>query len=425
MSLDTGSGIATYGRNLLASLNAIGVKTSVLWAPQGPIAKNPTMNEVAAADLVRGGRKMKTSERWIYTWRAQWGLEATGVRRTGRIIRRQLDDATDDIATDWLCRDVFHTSTRAFQRYGHMTPLSFEFRTDTPRPDVAHWTSTLPLYAKHCFNIHSVHDIIPLRMPFSTLERKDKYFALLNAIARKSDHIIVVSESTKTDLMRFFSISESRITNTYQSVNPLYASAVDNEAAARMLEDVFGVPWKGYFLHYATVEPKKNLGRLVEAYVRSGSTTPLLIVGAQGWAHEPETALLRAIEQYGASADRIRQYGYLPTNVLADLVRGAKAALFPSLYEGFGLPVLEAMSAGTAVLTSNTGALIEVASDAALLVDPLSIESISKALRALDNDVGMVDDLVARGVVQVDQFSPDRYQKRLHNLYNSLGLSTG
>ena len=81
------------------------------------------------------------------------------------------------------------------------------------------------------------------------------------------------------------------------------------------------------------------------------------------------------------------------------------------------------MSAGTAVLTSNTGALTEIASDAALFVDPFSIESISKALRALDNDVGMVDDLVARGLIQVAQFSPGRYQKRLHDLYKSLGLS--
>ena len=114
---------------------------------------------------------------------------------------------------------------------------------------------------------------------------------------------------------------------------------------------------------------------------------------------------------------RIIVLPYAPFSLLVSLIRGARAALFPSLYEGFGLPVLEAMMLGTPVLCSNTSSLPEVAGDAAIAVDPYDTATITAGLRALDADAGLRDDLSRRGLAQAALFSPDRYRARLAALY--------
>lgn len=108
---------------------------------------------------------------------------------------------------------------------------------------------------------------------------------------------------------------------------------------------------------------------------------------------------------------------YLPLPRLIALMRGARGVLFPSLYEGFGLPVLEAMVAGAPVLTSNVSSLPEIAGDAALLVDPNDVDSIAAAIRQLDNDDDLCRTLVERGRERAKQFSPERYEERLAKLY--------
>jgi len=190
------------------------------------------------------------------------------------------------------------------------------------------------------------------------------------------------------------------------------------------LEGVFQLGWKDYFLHFGAVEPKKNLGRIVEAYLASGVQRPLILIGGRSWLDEGEVALLNQIKRDGgANADRIRQYDYLSFSTLVSLIRGARAVLFPSLYEGFGLPVLEAMALSTAVLTSTGGALPEVAGDAALLVDPHDVQAIKMGISALDVDEDLRSELERRGPVQAAKFSPASYQARLLQAYSAVGVA--
>jgi len=188
---------------------------------------------------------------------------------------------------------------------------------------------------------------------------------------------------------------------------------------------VFGLDWRGYFLFFGAIEPKKNLARIIEAYLASGVSAPLIIIGGRAWLDEDQVALMypdivelsEARDGVIRRADRIRRYEYLPFTLLVSLIRGAKATLLPSLYEGFGLPVLESMLLGTPVITSTEGSLPEIAGDSALLVDPYDTQAIRRAIVALDEDADLRADLARRGVGQAAKFSSAAYRQKLADLY--------
>ncbi|WP_269515466.1 glycosyltransferase family 4 protein [Brevundimonas subvibrioides] len=423
LSLTQGSGIATYGRNLLTTLSRMGVGTQVLYGPPTPVRSDPLLDEIMLANPDARAGNPTAWKRLVRTTRARWGLPAVPVQ-PGQVIWPR--DGAAPPATDsyWASQDVFRTAHRSFVKTGRLTQIHFKCDRDVPAPDVCHWTAIMPLRGKDALNLYTMHDLIPLRLPHLSLSNKEHYLAICRAIADGADHIIVGSESAKADIVDMIGVSPDRITNTYHAVQlpSGHMERSDDEIAVE-IEGAFGLPWKGYFLHYGTIEPRKNLGRTVEAYLASGVTTPLVIAGGDGWLFEPETAVLDQVRAgQGAAAGRIIKLKYLPAGLLASLVRGARALLFPSLYEGFGLPVLEAMSMGTAVLTSTSGSLPEVAGGAAVLVDPYDVNSIRKGILALDGDEGLRDAMVERGTVQARLFSPQAYEARLTDLYTRLGL---
>ena len=423
LALSRGSGIATYGRRLASSVKAMGLGTQVLYGPVGPVGKSALLDEVALVDGEKNGPRPGRTERYLATFTARWGKHAISVPRGTRVIWPEDGAARTDADAYWVSRDLFRTAHRAFQRYGTLTPVSFDETTETQRPTVMHWTAPLPLLARDAINLHTIHDLIPLRMPFSTKENKAHFLDVCRRLVERSDHIVVVSETTRRDVIELLGVPEDRITNTYQaaSLPPEHLDRSDEEVA-QSLEAAFNLGWKSYFLHYGAIEPKKNLGRVVEAYLASGISTPLVLVGSKGWLDQPETALLEAVRSSGGGADgRILQFEYLPAGTLANLIRGAKATVFPSLYEGFGLPVLESMLSRTAVLTANAGSLPEIAGDAALLVEPTDIDSIAAGLRALDADESLRAELVERGHHRAEFFSTEAYQRRLLALYHRIG----
>lgn len=427
LALAKGSGIATYGRNLLENAREIGLGTQVLYGPAAARKGSNVVNETALVDAERPPEKLNRKKKMLRfrdTYLSQFGREAHGVQPSGEVIWPSRGGGRPAADRFWASQNLFQTANRCFAAYGKETPVRFEATTDAPPPDAMHWTATLPLYARGLPNIYTVHDLIPLRLPHTTTDDKAVYMNLCRAMAKRADHIAVVSETTRQDVIRLLGVSEDRVTNTYQAVSlPEKLLARPQSEVALELEGVFNLGWKDFFLHFGAIEPKKNLGRIVEAYLASGSRTPLVIIGGRAWLDEGETALLNQVKRDGGpNADRIRQYEYLPFSMLISLIRGAKATLFPSLYEGFGLPVLESMALSTAVLTSTGGSLPEVAGDAAVIVDPYDAQAITRGIQALDADGGLRADLETRGLVQAAKFSPAAYQARLTDLYARVGL---
>ncbi|WP_298161033.1 glycosyltransferase family 1 protein [Brevundimonas sp.] len=425
IAMARGSGIATYGRNLLSTLGRLGMDGQVLYGPVARRSSSNVVNEAALVDPDRPGPKVKKFERFLRTYTSRFGQSAWPIKPSGEVVWPSRGGGRPEASAYWAARDLFHISNRCFNAYGKETPVDFAASDEIKRPDAMQWTATLPLYARGVPNIYTIHDLIPLRLPHTTLDDKATYLALCKMIARRADHIAVVSETTRQDVIRLLDVSEDRVTNTYQAVDlPEALTGRSQEDVTIELEGVFDLGWKEYFLHFGAIEPKKNLGRIVEAYLASGVETPLVIVGGRAWLDEGETALLNQVMRDGGpSAQRIRRYEYMPFSLLISLIRGAKATLFPSLYEGFGLPVLESMALSTAVLTSTGGSLPEVAGDAAVIVDPYDVQAMTRGLRALDGDEAMRDDLVRRGLTQSAKFSVEAYQGRLSAMYGRIGLS--
>jgi glycosyltransferase involved in cell wall biosynthesis len=201
------------------------------------------------------------------------------------------------------------------------------------------------------------------------------------------------------------------------------------ETIAEQLSGSFGLEFQQYLLFFGALEPKKNVGRLIEAYLASGVSVPLVLVAGGGWHNEAETTLLeelrdsepRAVEHNQLRLKRsVRRFRYVRPSFLVTLIRGARAVVFPSLYEGFGLPVLESMVLGTPVVTSRESSLPEVAGDAALLVDPYDANDIARAITTIVNDADLRAELSRRGRQQAAKFSVERYRERIAALYASL-----
>lgn len=427
LALPQGTGIATYGRNLLTNARAAGLRTEVLYGPDVKRSRSSVLNEVALADAERPPSRLSRKDkavRMMDTFTTRFGRSAHPIKPSGEVIWPSRGGGRPDADGFWAAPSLFKLAHRSFKAYGAATPVTFDASAESPRPDVMHWTCPLPLHARNVPNIYTFHDLIPLRLPHTTLDDKRVFMAMCQDVVRRADHIAVVSETTRQDLERLLNVPSSKITNTYQAISiPERLKSRSDEDVRLELEGVFNLQWKDYFLHFGAIEPKKNLGRIVEAYLSSGVKTPLILIGKEGWLVESETALLSQIKRDGGTnADRIRQYDYMPFPLLLSLIRGAKATLFPSLYEGFGLPVLESMALSTATLTSTGGSLPEVSGDAALIVDPYDVQAMTQGIRELDHDDAMRKDLERRGLDQAAKFTPQAYQQRLTDLYAQVGI---
>ncbi|HET9159556.1 MAG TPA: glycosyltransferase family 1 protein [Caulobacteraceae bacterium] len=426
LALPKGSGIATYGRNLNAAHRGLGYETQIIYGPNGAVGRNSLLNEVALNDAPEAARTPNVLRRYRSTLTSSTGRTARRVPTSGLVMP---SPASQRVQCDvvWAARDLFHTANRCYATYKRFTPLRLLDRK--AHPQIVHWTAPLPLVVPGLPNIYTMHDLVPLRLPFTTLDNKRRFYFLCKKLCRTADHIVTVSESARRDLIEMFGVDERRVTNTYQSVSlPPALLAKSDEDVASEVEAGFNLTWRRYFLYFGAVEPKKNLGRIIEAYLGSGATDPLVIVGADGWLTELETKMLyddlvvvqsvrdNAIRR----ADRIRRYDYLPLASLVSLIRGAKATIFPSLYEGFGLPVLESMLLGTPVLTSTAGSLPEVAGDAAVTVDPFDGIAIKRGIQALDADEDLRQELARRGRAQAEKFNLPAYQDRLEAVYAAI-----
>jgi alpha-1,3-rhamnosyl/mannosyltransferase len=205
-----------------------------------------------------------------------------------------------------------------------------------------------------------------------------------------------VSEFTKSELISEFSVASEQIDIVSPSVDPRFR-AVFTEAELDHVRSRYKLP-KNFILSVGTIEPRKNLSRLLRAYESLKDETqkeyPLVLVGASGWLTEPIEMLLLPLEKKGV----VKRLGFVSSVDIPLLYKLASIMAYPSLYEGFGMPILESMASGTPVLTSNVASMPEVASGAACLIQPDDIDSIAEGLTKLLSDNVYCKDLSAKGL---------------------------
>ncbi|GAP38670.1 glycosyltransferase family 1 protein [Piscinibacter sakaiensis] len=423
MGLRHGTGVATYGRGLSRALKLRGHDVDVVYGGRSVRAVEPLIREVsffdaAAEPPLRGGAQRLAW--WASSAGTALGCQADEVPVSGAVVWESRRPAMPAFDRLWNCTKLFRRALLLHHWSGQFARLR------NPDADVAHWTYPLPVEHASAANIYTLHDLVPLRLPHTTLDDKRRYFRLCKRIAARADHIVTVSEWSRQDIIRLLGVSPDRVTNTYQTVDfPREYLVRPDDEVAREVDGTYGLDYKGYFLFFGAVEPKKNLGRLVEAYLASGVATPLVVVGAPGWGTEDELRHLESLTKLrGGGSRRVLRMDYLPQSSLVTLIRGARATIFPSLYEGFGLPVVESMLLGTAVLTSNTSCLPEIAGDAALLVDPYSTADLARSLRALDADADLRQHLESAGRRRAESFGAAAHAQRIDGVYRNLGVRT-
>jgi glycosyltransferase involved in cell wall biosynthesis len=306
--------------------------------------------------------------------------------------------------------DLFPDATTRFR----LTRKLLALRSSDP-PSLMHWTYPLPLHFSGIPNVYTIHDLIPLSQPSLTGIAAGLHRQLIKRIILGGNPIVTASECTRQELIARFGCAEERVTTTYVPVdNGDYVAPTAERVAPRLAALADLVPGQ-YFLFVGSVEPRKNLAALIRAHRASGVGIPLVLAGPDGWQADRACA----VEDRGDSGD-VRRLAFLARESLLDLISHAKALLFPSLAEGFGIPLVEAMLLGTPAMTSDRGALAEIAGGAALTIDPTDVRAMAEAIRSLDANAVLRERLTWRGRLRAQTFSPDAHAARLGKVYEAL-----
>ena len=288
------------------------------------------------------------------------------------------------------------------------------------RPDLFHAPHYVLPAAIHCHSVVTIHDCIHLMFPQYLPNRMAYAYARAQmwTAAHRSDCILTVSDASKRDILHLFNIPPEKIVVVYNAIDAHFSITPPPDAVARVRER-YQLDHR-FVLYVGNIKPHKNLVRLIEAFneLRTGDLedVKLLIIGDE-LSKYPN---LRRLVHRHQLHQHVRFLGFVPDATLAVLYRLAALFVFPSLYEGFGLPPLEAMASGTPVVTSNVSSLPEVVGDAALLIDPMDASAIADAMARVLNQPGLRAELVQRGFDRVKQFSWERSVARVRQVYAEL-----
>jgi len=294
-------------------------------------------------------------------------------------------------------RDIYRLAQVHFDRHGTL------LRFHPGGRGVMHWTYPVPLVFEGWTNIYTVHDAIPLTHPELTGIDPARHRRLLARIGERAARILTVTEAARQDILRSIDIDARLIVAC--------PTGLDLERSSAALPD--GLISGRYMLALGSVEPRKNLMPLAAAHAASGIDMPLVIAGLPGTHSAPIEAALAALPG-------VIRLPYVSRATLLSLVAGARALLFPTLAEGFGLPVIEAMHLGTAVMTSRGGATEEVAGSAALLIDPASLDEMTVAIGRLARDDELLSTLSAAGQQRAAHFSRRAFADRIGAVHRAL-----
>ncbi|MDB5185594.1 MAG: glycosyl transferase group 1 [Candidatus Saccharibacteria bacterium] len=304
---------------------------------------------------------------------------------------------TFDHPIDWMPARLYH---------------ALKFRNTIPPVDLVygHGLYIFPNFIRwplaHSPSVIVVHDLSMFDIPEYSSPKNVEFMTrhLPNSIA-KADLIVAVSNSTKESLCNRFNVDPNKVVVAYLAAEPNHYRRTDEEIAT--VKAKYGIFGK-YMLFVSTLEPRKNIEGIVRAYralpKKLRDEYSLVLAGGWGWRDE---AIREAIQEARMAGDRVVLTGYIDTDDKPALYSGATAFIWPSHYEGFGLPVVEAMSCGTPVLTANNSSLPEAGGDAALYVDSTSHEQLVEGMKQLLTDEHLRKQLIAKGYKQAGKFSWD------------------
>jgi len=260
-----------------------------------------------------------------------------------------------------------------------------------------------------------IYDLVWKLFPETTQMNSILLNLLITRNMKRADLLLTISDSTRNDLINIMNMRKKIITLHCAADRSIFHRA-DN-ASVNRVKKKYGITNK-YILSVGTLEPRKNLAALLEAYALMDDSARyrLVLVGMSGWKN---TALFGMVENHPAK-ENIVITGYIPADDLAPIYTGAEVFVFPSLYEGFGLPVLEAMQCGCPVISSATSSIPEVAGDACMLVDPRDIPGLASSIQKVLSGGSMRDEMARRGVARSRLFSWEKSAKRLLALLRSL-----
>jgi glycosyltransferase involved in cell wall biosynthesis len=282
--------------------------------------------------------------------------------------------------------------------------------------DVFHSINAALLPQRDGRRVVTVQDLTCLLFPrFHPWSRRILFRLSVRRAARLADAIIAPSAATRQDLVARFPAAAGKVNVIPLAPDQRFVPLRAEES--RPVLDRHGLSYRDYLLFVGNIEPRKNLGALLEAYTRMRTATSLsprlAIAGGEGWRNQ---SIRRAAAASPFAAD-IRFLGHVPETDLPALLNGALAFVYPSLYEGFGLPPLEAMACGTPVITSDRSSLPEVVGDAALLVDPHDRRQLADAMTRVTTEEPLRDDLRARGLKQARRYSWDETARLTVEVY--------
>ncbi|RJQ37936.1 glycosyltransferase family 1 protein [Candidatus Microgenomates bacterium] len=288
--------------------------------------------------------------------------------------------------------------------------LPINLFTRKPKPDIFFSPTH---YAPRFSPIPTVISVMDLSfLHFPELFKKSDLYQLKNWTAysvKKASKIFTISKASKNDIIRKYGVPEDKVVVTYPGLKFKIQNSKFKVQSMDELKKKYGISGK-FILFVGTLQPRKNIEKLIEAYskiVEENDFPVLVIVGKKGWLYED---ILKAPKKYGVE-DKVKFLDFVPNEDLPILYQNALFFILPSLYEGFGLPVLEAMQNSCPVITSNVSSLPEAGGDAALYVDPKDTGDIASKMKLLINDEKLRKELIEKGHQQVKKFSWEKTAK--------------
>jgi len=286
-----------------------------------------------------------------------------------------------------------------------------------PGAELFHATEHLLLPLRSVPTVLTVHDLIFRYLPAHHKPLNRWYLNLtLPLYCRRASHIIAISECARRDLVTAYDLPPEKITVIYEAADLCFR--VQPPEVTTAVRARYGLPDR-YLIFVGTIEPRKNLTRLLAAFAAiraEGLSDGLVIVGRRGWLYDD---FFVALER-SPVRDAVIFPGYVPDEDLPAIYTGAQALVFPSLYEGFGLPVLEAMACGTPVAASSASSIPEVGGDAALYFDPTDVEAMIEATCLLLRDVALREEMRTRGLAWANRFSWEQAANETKAVYDAV-----